>query len=292
MKAVLVTYTYPGAEKWIPAFVRSVLKQTSQNFDVIAFQDEVDYSPYFSKLNSFKSVVLNGCASPFEVRKVSLNQLKKIGADRVIVFADIDDELSKDRIKITLERFVEPDVGLLVSNFETIDSTGSVLEPSYWGERLPLKFTANEILDFNFCGFGNVAIRPVLIQENIPSAPLIASDWFFFYGLLKDSGIVAHGDDRAMIRYRQHSENESGLGLIAPEKLSKALDVVILHFKALNNRYSEGIYAERVNELSKLKVIFQNEEQFLETFDKVSKMIPKHRFWWEEINYLRKLVKL
>ncbi|PTX42606.1 glycosyl transferase family 2 [Christiangramia gaetbulicola] len=276
MNTVLVTYIYPEAVKFFPDFIKTVNEQTNQNFTIHIFNDGVkNVKKFFHGLSGGVEITnLEGSIS--EIRFKSLEILKNSKSD-FIIFQDIDDLMSKNRIQITLKLLENR---ALVCNDLSLFSKGEIKETNIWQKRLGKIFEFNYkfLEDKNIVGFGNTAIRRELLNFDLKiSNTPIAVDWFVFYQiLLKHQQTVLFTSECTTI-YRQHEDNIIGItDDLSTERQLTILNGKIAHYKALNEigiNFSSDL--EKIEDLNERLKISNN----------IHKKPNTEAFWWEQINF-------
>lgn len=273
----LVTYLYPSGVKYIESFKQTLLKQTVNDFKLIVFNDNVvNAKEYFKDVKQeVEFVDVEG--DPTQIRFYSFNYLKKSNVD-YIVFNDIDDQMSSNRIEKLV--FLLSSYSFVCNELTLTNEAGEILVRNYWSKRLPGKFEfdAEFIRDKNILGIGNAAIRKSVLDFplNYNGNPRIA-DWFIFYQLLHNSNSKALFTNECYTLYRQHNNNMAGIIKINSERFDYVLSVKRAHYKGLTEL---GFDVEE--QLEKLEGI---EDIAAQVFNK-NKEYEEVLFWWEETNFI------
>ncbi|MBE7639227.1 hypothetical protein GUB10_02680 [Salegentibacter sp. BLCTC] len=278
MRNALVTYIYPEAIKYFSDFIHAVENQTVNNFQVIIFNDGVENAElYFEKLLP-KVEILNLDGSIAGIRFDSLQILKDSTFEN-LVFQDIDDMMSSNRIEVSLNYL--NDYSLVCNDLDTFRN-GEILKENVWKPRLGENFEFDHefLIDKNIVGLGNTAIRKKLLEYEIKRSNLtIAVDWFIFYQLLCQYNKTAFFTGKCTTIYRQHQNNIAGLNNAkSVEKLLEILKVKSSHYLALN-QIGLSFKAEVENtENLKNRIILNNKPLQFEA--------DMEFLWWEETNDL------
>jgi hypothetical protein len=288
MRTVVATFVYPGAEKWTPFWIQSLKAQTDSDFETVVFEDRCNFASHFLSLSKTTTEHFDAVQTPYEVRISALAFLKKHYPDSLLIFSDIDDLSSRDRVQKSKLFFQNSKAQILIANLSLVDANGTLTSPALWTGRLPKTFDESFILDSNIAGFGNTALLSNAIPADLEPyrASVVAGDWFFFYCLLKDTKLNAQTTDDPLVLYRQHASNEAGISKLTEDRLFHGIEVILAHFNALNKRYPGEGYDLEVKQTNELKDFIQNPENRLKYLSKVNQTKTPHTFWWEDIRPL------
>jgi glycosyltransferase involved in cell wall biosynthesis len=277
LKDILVTYTYPNAIPYIDDFIQSVNNQVYKNFKVVIFNDGVvDVETYFGALQNDFTVINLSASNVGAVRAKSMEYLAAQSSINKIVFQDIDDKLSDNRIQVALDAL--DSFQLVCNDLSTFDDFGTT--PSIWEKRLgnTFDFDLQFIADKNIVGLGNTAVHSSLIRQHFKHSDLvIAYDWFLFYQWMKQANCTGVFTAQCQTLYRQHQNNIAGAGnMVSNEKL--------LHVFNVKNRHYGELIRLGFHELHTEMTALQNKkEQVINTSFIQTTTSP---FWWEETELL------
>ncbi|MBN1183540.1 MAG: hypothetical protein JXB49_14720 [Bacteroidales bacterium] len=276
MSCALVTYVYPEAVKYFPGLVKSIKAQTYRDFDFVIFGDKITAHELPCKGMQYIFIPISGSIT--EIRIKSLAILNSMNYSK-FVFTDADDTLSFNRMELSI-KLLET-YCLICNDLNIIDKSGSIKEENIWENRLydGFEFNIEFLIDKNIVGFGNTAIRSELLnfRINFPSFNILASDWYVFYIMLRQSGKTAYFSTCFQTNYRQHEYNIVGVRSLSNERLKFLLDVKSRHYQALLEENCNEVFKEKIRTKKLL-----NDDLYQFKWDK----IPSHMFWWEETNYL------
>lgn len=235
-KTSIITFLYPASEKYLGNLVADLNKQTDKNFSVIAFNDGVQHPEQWLKsLQMPYQVIEVEGSTPMAIRFEALKRLHTMDFE-YLIFQDSDDGLSTNRVEVVSELL--QDYPLVVNDLDIMDDTGQVGSTHIWKERFDAApvFNSKDLLDYNFAGLGNTAIRTGLLEvaPKQPTQELIAVDWYIFYSVLATAGISGYRTSQCTTLYRQHSQNS--VGQMTAEKKDLALQVRALHVAALQEQ--------------------------------------------------------
>ena len=274
LKTAILTTIFPNAEDYFDDFLGSLNVQTNSNFVVIVINDGVkDFTPYESKYSKLNFLVIRYSSSPPKNREFGIKWAKNNGIQNLI-FADIDDYFSKNRVEVCLELLTKWDV---VVNDLTLFSDIGTIAPNYLSNRIADKTELNIdfVLDKNVFGLSNSAIKTSVIPDFTFQPNLIAVDWYFFSVLLLNEAKAVF-TNQCVSYYRQYSSNTIGAGEITKKSILTAIKVKIIHYEALmseSDRYKN--YLEKTLLLSD-KV---HDGRFLTSLTNQDLFNP---LWWEE----------
>lgn len=181
----IVTYLYPGCEKFIKKFIQNLENQTFQNFDVLFFCDNFffNHRKFKTKL-SYTCLKINGSIS--EIRHKSLLKIKK-SSYKKIYFFDVDDLHKLNRLEI-LEKLLDKHK-IVFNDLDCIAKNKKTIKKNFFS----YFFKNNEIIKLkklyhqNFLGFGNTAIQNNILKKldfsNLKKN-IYPYDWYFFSFIL------------------------------------------------------------------------------------------------------------
>jgi glycosyltransferase involved in cell wall biosynthesis len=154
------------------------------------------------------------------------NRGVELASSEFIFFFDADDVMYHGKVQAALDVFAaEPDVGLVFTNFASIDDVGQTLKPRFLGgyatidelERddrayhvLPAAEAHTRLISENFIGTSGVAVRRSVLREAGPFNPAYycGEDWDMWLRISRRHALayiprVLHG-------YRRHDRNVTG----------------------------------------------------------------------------------
>lgn len=277
LKSVLVTYIYPEAIKFISDFVRSINAQIGSNFKLIIFNDGVvDAEIYFRELQNDIQVINLNVSNAGTVRAMSMEYLAAQSSIDKIVFQDIDDKLSDNRMQVALDAL--DSFQLVCNDLSTFDDFG--VTPSIWEKRLgdAFNFDVQFISNKNIVGLGNSAVQCSLLRQQFKhSDSVIAYDWFLFYQWMKQANSTGVFTTQCQTLYRQHQNNIAGAGnMVSKEKL--------LHVLNVKNRHYSELIRFGFHELKTEMAALQNKKEQIENTSIIQSTTSL--FWWEATELL------
>lgn len=276
MKIALITYVYPKSLKFIPLFLKSIQNQTVSNFTICVFNDNVpNIETYFNNISQ-NIMYIDVAGTPTEIRFTSLKYLANSSFDS-IVFQDIDDEMSDNRIEISSNLLKK--YNLVTNDLTLINSEGKIIEKSIWSTQIVNLhvFDYNFIKNKNIVGLGNTAIKREILNHELKfSKTPIAADWFIFYQLLIGNMVEGVFTNECQTLYRQHDENIAGVKNIDLNRLFYTVSIKKAHFEGLKEI---GFDVEK--EINELDLV----EKKISMSYKL-KPIVNQPLWWSETEYL------
>ena len=172
----LVTFFYPGIEKKINRFFESLKNQTDTKFDLLIFFNNkknflIPQTSINVKIIKIDNSIIN---SRFQMIKI----LKKLDYKN-FVFQDSDDLMMNNRVETCKDLLKKHKVVI-----NDLKIHGNKKINMYFSKRIKPKsnITAKDIIDYNFCGMSNTAIRKECIKKLIipNTKKILIFDWYFW----------------------------------------------------------------------------------------------------------------
>ncbi|XGC82255.1 hypothetical protein ACES2L_07135 [Bdellovibrio bacteriovorus] len=275
---VVLTTAFRQDSSFTEDFFQSLKNQTRTDFDLLLLDDGAEgLESFVSRYSTLNVIQIPGKNNIAKNREELINSAIKMGYSKA-VFADFDDRLSENRIEISAALL---DVEVIVVNDVILFSGASVQPKGHFagflneGQRVDLGL----ILESNFLGMSNTAVRLDNLNRVNFDSGLKAVDWFFFSSLLAEKkGAIFTG--RCKTFYRQHSHNLSNIGKVSVEQLHNEIKVKKHHYSLMVNRAAEykslllavSDFCENLEDVSLANRIIN---------DSKSKKTP---FWWNIFN--------
>ncbi|MCC6180937.1 MAG: hypothetical protein IT237_03790, partial [Bacteroidia bacterium] len=237
MKNAVVTYVFEKAKPFINDFIDSINTQFNKDFELIIFNDgALNIESSFKKLKIKYEIINMKASNPCAVRNSSIQFLRSINDLQKIIFQDIDDKMSMNRVEVLLSKL---DYYSIVCNDLTLFNAQGILSENIWNTKLGMNFIFNyeEIKQHNILGLGNTAItKNVLNTDFYHNDEVDAYDWFLFYQWMKQLKVNALFTSECQTLYRQHNENSAGISYaITQERINYVCRVITTHYKSLIN---------------------------------------------------------
>ena len=284
-KTALATVIYPGVEKYLRYFLNSVASQSHKEFDLIVCNNQMKLindilEGYFL---SFKIINVKESATLARVKLIEF--LKKNKYDYVI-FADADDVIDQDRVKLTIQYLQKNTI--IVNDFNLIDENNNKLIKNYLSNRIKNneKIYSRSIKHHNFMGLTNTAVRLNCINLNIiPKNPnILAYDWFLWSKVLEknNTGIFC---SNIKTNYRIYNNNIASLSSkLDNNEIIKGIKAKLHHYKELSTDNKEFNCLH-----NKIEIMYKNLEnnnwilKYKEFINRKNILFP---FWWEKISIM------
>ncbi len=225
--SVIHSATLPFLEK----FTESLEQQTTQNFDLVIVNDGVSscsldvFSRFEERLH-----VLEGVGDTVLNRKIGVDFLLNAGFKN-IVFGDSDDYISPNRISSSSSLLDKYPV--VVSEIDIIDRFGSGLFEGLIRTRCPdlTKFSDHDLVESNFVGLGNSAVRAECLECIDWGSSSGALDWFVFAQVM--DGRIGILDTSSKVYYRQYDDNIASILAPSLKQVQRTLEVKAQHYNDL-----------------------------------------------------------
>lgn len=282
-RVALYTTIYPGMERFLAEWCRSVNGQDNRDFDVWIGVDNVETSRVSYLLGQHCNITfVHALAGDTPVALRCRAIMSMVASYEIIVFTDSDDIMETDRVSAALSGLDDADVyGCALG---LIDVTGHDLG-IYFG--LIDGETPGDILPFNnFLGLSNSAWRSKTLGKCLPvPEQCVAMDWLL---AMRAWGIGARFkfDRNVRMRYRQYGAN---IACVVPpfstEQIVRATTVVTDHYRMVTD--NPGIPAQQLQILREaaarietFKNTIMSSHAALDRYVTELNKLPPHRLWW------------
>jgi hypothetical protein len=268
---------FPENLKYFRPFLNSLKNQTDKKFTLLLFNDGVTNLKSYMKSFDLTYETIPVTGSIGNIREQMLSYIKK-SKYTYTVFGDTDDYFPENRVAIN--KLILQNQQIVINDLCLVSEDESIIKKKYWEGRLELKqqISLDSILNYNFFGLGNTAIRNDILPENLFfDKRIIAVDWLLFSRILREPKAICFTSD-TYIYYRQHDNNCVGRKEPTLQEFNRIFQVKLSHYTvlALENE-SFKVLAKQYQKFAKeVKDISQNE-----IFNYA--INNKHPFWWEEI---------
>ncbi len=214
------------------SYFKSLALQSCADFDVIIVNDGIkNIGNYLHQYSCLNVIELECGGSIAKNREVMINHACQSSYDFVI-FCDFDDYFSPNRVELTLGLLKSYD---LVVNDLLICSDGNVSNDGYMSNRFPdgCQITLVDVLEKNFLGLSNTAIKKSLLEPVTFPQDQIAVDWLFFTDILYRRPRAVF-TNKTYTYYRQHENTLAGIGRVDLQQLEKEIAVKKQHYRSLS----------------------------------------------------------
>ena len=202
----LYTTIYPGAEKFLPAWYRSICGQTDRGFDLWIGADQIAPSAVFDAVGAgFPAhwvAAAPVCSTPAAVRRAGIDAiLASENGYEAVVFVDCDDVMLATRVASARTQLRTSDVAGCAMEIVKDDT-----QPTGLYFRLPPRAIPGLLAKTNAFGMSNTAYRAEVLREIPPSPPQWRlMDWFRATACwIRDARLSF--DNTPGMMYRQYAE--------------------------------------------------------------------------------------
>nr|WP_147556231.1 hypothetical protein [Olsenella timonensis] len=235
MRVAFGTVVYPAALKYQNEYVRSLNNQVGQEFDVLLVNDGLSAT----QREVIEASLSRPVAWTMPERQLTIPELRvKLLRDAclrgydVLVLGDFDDTFSPERVASMADYLNDE----FVFCYHNLDVNGRPLF-----DALPtVTSSVDPILDSNYLGFGNTAIRlralPQGFLDELVGAPAVF-DWYF-YSLLLLSATKGRLVPGSLTNYRLHNVNMAGVQHATKVEVENEVAVKYQHYSALSEKGS------------------------------------------------------
>lgn len=204
----IIMNCYNG-EKYLANAVKSILKQSYKNFEVI-FWDNQSKDNSANIYKSFKDKRLKyyyakNFTSLYKARNLAINKSK----GKYVAFLDVDDLWIKNKLSLQLKKFEDDKIGLVYSNYYILNQfTG--LKKIFYKKKLPEGLIYKELLNYYCLGLGTVVIRKDIFKNKksvFDKQYNIIGDFVFFTKISRDINFSCI--QKPLLIYRVHKNSLS-----------------------------------------------------------------------------------
>ncbi len=282
MRNAVFSVIFPANLVFFDDFIASLNYQDVSNYELFLVNDGVNSEVLAQKLLTLKAPVkvadADGKLTPTEIRMYGIKKLLEQNRYKKVIFADTDDYMSFDRVRLSLIKLDE--YPIVFNDLTLVNEVGVVFNEHIWNSRIEhLKLDKTFLLNKNVLGLGNSAILASHLRLMDIPQEIIAVDWYYFSNLLNDEDEIGYVGE-TVTYYRQHSANTVGVKRVSLERLKFITEVKEAHFRAMSK--IDNQYLEQLKEIQNLKEQLNNKN-----FD-INNLLNTHTnyFWWEESNFL------
>lgn len=233
MRVAFGTVVYPAALKYQGEYTRSINEQIGREFDLLLVSDGLSAS----QRAALSSIVTRRIVWAVPEKRLSIPELRvellrrayDLGYD-VLVLGDFDDTFAPERVSSIADSINEE----FAFYYHNLDVEGQPL----FDELPVVTLSIESIVDSNYLGFGNTAIRLGALSQRffdeLAGAPAVF-DWFFF-SLLLLAGFKGCLVPGSLTSYRLHDANTVGIQRATRAEVEKEIAVKHEHYHALSKR--------------------------------------------------------
>lgn len=289
-KITIVLATYQPKEEWFCELLESLRKQTYPNYEVLIW-DDASGIEFYAKIEQIVKEKLESI--PYiiyqNVENIGSNgifeKLTCLAKGEYIAYCDQDDIWEEQKLEILYQEAVTQNAIMVYSDMSVIDEKGTLCYQSLRQYRKRIRYRGGENLTpyylFSNCSAGcSMMIKTFIAQRAVP----------FFSGFVYDQWLSVYASaygkikfiDQTLVRYRRHSNNQSGVLKGIESKETYFQKIVFSSWNAIQELEKRNIHykkEQQVKEFAKARV-----EQNI-------KIIWKYRCFCKKYAYFEILIK-
>lgn len=280
----LYTTIYPGMERFLVDWCRSVNRQDCRDFDIWVGVDGVGTETLVSLLDQHLAVTcVSSIPGETPVSLRSRLMMEMVIRYDAIIFTDSDDVLGPDRVSAAIRGLGSADVygcalGLMDVNGKDLGVYFGLFEDE----------NPDAILQYNnFLGLSNTAWKSEILEKCLPvPEQCVTFDWLL---AVRAWGLEARitFDSTVRMHYRQHDTNTACvIPPFSAEQIIRAAAIVTEHFRMLTAG-SDGFSAQKFHTLRAAAARIETFRNAITSSDTVLdryvtelNKLPPHRLWW------------
>ena len=284
-RVALYTTIYPGVEKYLAGWYRSVVAQTDRDFDVCVGIDALDRDEVLTALGADDTevrFVSSGGGTPAGIRQSAIERL--VDEYSMIVFADSDDLLFPDRVASARAALASCDVVGCALRVVDDDERDLGIE---FGPAADVDL-GSLLLRNNVFGMSNSAYRNDTLGRSLPIPhDCVCIDWLLATRAWA-SGAVLRFDGTPQMAYRQYAENTARVLLpFTAEQVLVAAERVLDHYRCvlddgwqLPSDARAALEAARDQVASFHRTVSRSADALARYVDALNRLSPAYVWWW------------
>ena len=260
---------YKPNEKWLIEQLISLNEQSYNNLELIVYDDcpehPVDEELFNRNITNFSFKIIRGTEN--KGSNIAFEELTKTGNGEYFAYCDQDDIWEKDKIQLMIDKFKDTDVTLVCSDLSIIDENSRKTHKSIQDIRKRIVYKsgyglAKDLLISNFVTGCAMMVRKDIALKATPFLDeLVHDQWIAIIAAL--SGKIEF-IDKTLVRYRQHSSNQTGI-------LKDIFDKESYYEKRINDFYNRYVaYKKRLVGFKELENYIENSIKWIEARKKYS----------------------
>lgn len=287
-RIAVYTTIYPGVERFLQDWYRSVKMQTDQDFSLWIGLDTIKIETIEALIGTHLNVTWvtsESGDSPAQIRQRAMSQIVK--EFDAVVLVDSDDILHESRVAAAREALKTAE--LCGCALRLVNQHGQDLELAFG---LPLGMKAEKVLpQHNVFGLSNTTYRSELLQRCLPIPKDVALvDWYLATKAWLMGARLAF-DPVVRMDYRQHGSNMARVKYpTKPEQVAGDTELVRHHFQLMLAVDPEGFLPERLRRLKSVAVtieifyrqIVQKPSRLLHYVESLNTLNPAP-LWWSSV---------
>jgi len=283
-RLALYTTVYPGVERYLPAWYKSVSAQTDCNFDIWIGVDGLAVDAVIEAMGADPSatwVMAEAGDTPAQIRQAAI---EKIAHEYpAVVFVDSDDLLEPTRVGAARKSLRSKDISACAMRIidERGTDLGIVSKPS-------TRNVVALIPRYNVFGLTNTAYRSQILRQCLPiPAECVLIDWFLVtraWALDASLGF----DFTCRMAYRQHSYSIANvLAPFTKQQVLQASKLVLSHYNIilvkvpqLQTEHKKELETARQRAKAFCNSVTESPEM-LDCYVHELNRLPLNHIWWE-----------
>ena len=254
---------YKPNEKWLIEQLISLNEQSYEKLELIVYDDcpenPVNEELFTSNITNFSFKIIRGTEN--KGSNIAFEELTKMGNGEYFAYCDQDDIWEKDKISLMMKKFDEEYVTLVCSDLSIIDENSKKTHESIRDIRKRIIYKsgyglAKDLLISNFVTGCAMIVRKDIAIKAIPFLDeLVHDQWIAIIAAL--NGKIEF-IDKQLIRYRQHSNNQTGI-------LKDVYDKKSYYERRIDDFYDRYIaYKQRLASFEELRNYIENSIKWIE----------------------------
>ena len=254
---------YKPNEKWLIEQLISLNEQSYNNLELIVYDDCPEYPVneelFASNITNFSFKIIRGIEN--KGSNIAFEELTKMGNGEYFAYCDQDDIWREDKIALMMKKFSEEDVTLVCSDLSIIDENSKKTHESIRDIRKRIIYKsgyglAKDLLISNFVTGCAMIVRKDIALKGMPFLDeLVHDQWIAIIAAL--NGKIEFVDER-LVRYRQHSDNQTGI-------LKDVYDKESYYKKRIHDFYYRYVaYKKRLASFDELRNYIENSIKWIE----------------------------
>ncbi|MFW9972901.1 MAG: glycosyltransferase, partial [Candidatus Odinarchaeota archaeon] len=286
---LLIGVIFPGLEKYLNDYCRSINTQNVNDFDILILND--NYPRSFPLRNDNIQIInIKKRMTPAEIRMFAIRNAVE-NRYKYIVFSDADDFFSKNRIFLSVKKLKK--FNFVYNNLILVNESGEMIHQSFY-DFFKIKKQYNsylDIVDRNLFGLSHTSARVENLENLYIPKEIKAVDWWIFSVLLLSNCVGGFIKDTTTF-YRQSDINLARINRKIDESLVfLGIKVKKIHYKNLlsfcrDKKISEAaeLYSSKLDEIFKLGKYLKDDKFRKIYIEVINKNYNKiNNGWWSYI---------
>ena len=234
MSLVSVIIPYFQKKKFIKQTIKSIIKQTYKNFEVLIIYDDENLSDY----NYIKSLI------KIDKRFKIINPKKKLGAGparnlgikiskgKYLAFCDSDDCWHKEKLKIQIKKMKNKNISFTFTSYNIVNYKNKIIKK----RRAQRLLSFNDLIESCDIGLSTVVLEKKILKKNNYFANMKTKEDFVFWLKISQKGINFYGIDKLLVNWRKLDDS------LSSSTLQKIYDGFNVYYKYMNYGFLKSLY--------------------------------------------------